>query len=158
MLYNVLMTNILLACMLASILVAFVATVLIFIKVRRAYRQFISFITPEADGKPSPAATVAQNVSDMAARSIVAQVKGFLMGLQSGQSRGQTAVTGDIVEGAAGQQLPMIGAVLDSFPALKRTLRRNPALLDLALSKLAGVKSGSNQSQGSNGDSPKFKL
>lgn len=132
--------------------------------VRRKYREFESFITPPEEGKPSPLAQFVDAASVIAARAIAAQVKTTIMGFVSGAARASAAVEGDIVEAKA-QQFGL-GAILESMPALKKTLRRNPGLADLAISKLGpmlGMGSSPAQSQGGptaqgNGHSPKFKL
>lgn len=134
---NILLAAILLAnvALLAIILVAFV-------KIRRestrVYQNIIGFITPVDDKTPSPAAQVADQISSMFARALVAQAKASFMGKQSGEARAQAAIDGDIALDLAVQASPLIGALANSFPALKKTLRRNPQLLDLVLSKLGG--------------------
>jgi hypothetical protein len=119
--------------------------------------QIKAFIIPEDDKTPSALAKSLEVASDMVARSIMAQGKSFLMGLQSGQKRGENAVEADIAEGQRGN--PLIGLV-SSFPALKKTLRRNPALLDMALGFLARKQSAPVLSGGNGGQSEqvKFKL
>lgn len=128
--------------LLALILVANVAILaliaLFLVKLRAVYRGVVEFITPEAEGKPSPLANTAGVVADMVGRSMIAQAKAVFMGRQSGDNRGEATVTADILEDVVAQRSPAIAALLGSFPTLKKTLRRNPALLDLALSKLAG--------------------
>lgn len=124
------------------------------------WRMAIDFITPQEEGKPSPLALAVDAGAIFLARALLAQAKGFLMGLQSGQARGEKAVQADLVEGLAGQN--PITALLMSFPALRKTIRRNPALMDVALNTLvnkAGV-SGLVVGQGNNhnGEQPKFNL
>lgn len=152
--------NILLALILVLFLVNIALIVFAFKKIASVYSQFRDFITPTKEGELSPAAQVGSALADMLARSLVAQIKSTFMGKQSGAVRAENAVAGDIAEDMVNQQLPLAGAVLDSFPTLKKTLRRNPALLDFALSKLSGM--GGNGAvlagKGNNSQSPKFKL
>lgn len=116
-----------------------------------------SFIVSPGEQKPSPLSLSLQALSDMVGRSIVATLKATFMGKQSGLVRGEQAVSGDIAQDQLAQS--PIGAVLQSFPTLGKSLRRNPALLDLALSAFSGMNR--NQSgvitQG-NGEKPKFKF
>lgn len=100
------------------------------------YQDIINFITPKVPGEPSDFSGLVSQISDMFARSLVAQAKAAFMGKQSGENRAQTAIDADIAMDGVSAVNPAIGAVLNSFPALRKTLRRNPALIDLALSRL----------------------
>jgi hypothetical protein len=119
-----------------------------------------AFIQPVDDKTPSQLAKTTEIISDMIARSIMAQAKTFMMGLQSGQNRAETAIKGDITEDMINQSSNPLGAILSSFPAVKKSLRRNPQLLDLAMGYLGSKMQG----KGNNGDKPvasgqvKFKL
>lgn len=126
-------------------------------KYRYIEQVILGFITPESEGKPSPLATSLDVVAQMFARAITAQIKTTLMGLESGLVRGEKAVQGDIAVDLAGQT-PLAG-LLGAFPTLKKSLRRNPGLLDMALPVLASL-AGKATSPGGNGSSgsPKFKL
>lgn len=132
-------------------LVTIFALVLLFVKSRRIV---LDFILPEGEGKPSPLAQAVDVACSFLARALIAQSKGFLMGLQSGQQRAEKAVKGDIAEGIVSQN--PLGALLMSFPALKKTLRRNPALLDMALGNLSNNQM--NVPGGNGENSPKFNL
>ena len=136
---------------------------------RRIMNIITQFMTPEAENKPSPFAMLVDSVATMFGRSIVAQLKSTLMGVQSGAKRAETAIEGDIMEGVVQAQSPMLGGLLNSFSALKKTLRRNPQLADMAMQFMANkmaTNGQSNQSQnvptvsmGGNGHSQvKFKL
>jgi hypothetical protein len=129
--------------LLSSILavnVALLAIILIvFRKMTGIYREFIDFISPNGD-KPSALAETASSISEMLARSLVAQAKSTFMGIQSGQVRGDNAVQAELALDVVSQSNPAIGAILSSFPALKKTLKKNPALLDLAISRFTQSK------------------
>lgn len=125
--------NILLTCLLITTLAIFALIVYAFVKIGRVYRDFIAFVTPEADGKPSPLALTASGMSDMLARSLVASVKTTFMGIQSGANRAEAAEQAELAVDVASQSNPLIGAVVTQFPALKKALKKNPALLDLAI-------------------------
>lgn len=116
-----------------------------------------SFVTPIDEKTGSPLAKVTESAADMIARSIMAQAKGFMLGLQSGQKRAETAIQADIAEGSGLGASPL-GAVLESFPALKKTLRRNPQLIDMAMGYLSRKKGVAAGSSSDNGQQPKFKL
>jgi len=130
---NILLTSILLAN------VAILAIIgIISLKVRGIFRDIVSFITPPDEKTPSQVANVVSTVSDSFARSIVAQAKATFMGKQSGVVRAEKGVDADIAEDTLAMVNPTLSAILTSFPALRKTLRKNPALIDLALEKLTG--------------------
>ncbi len=130
--------NILLALILLCNLAVLAVFILFLVRVRGVYRDIVAYITPQGEGEPSPLARTVEAAGDMLARSLVAQAKGAFMGKQSAAVRGETAIAGDIAEDLLAQRSPVISAILQSFPTLKKTIRRNPQLLDIALSKLAG--------------------
>lgn len=147
--------NIILTAILVVLLVSFGLTAFY---IRRAYRALLGFLTPQEDGKPSPVAVVADAFCSMLARAVVMQAKATFMGVQSGAARAEKAIQADIAEDMVNQSNPMLGAALASFPALRKTLRRNPGLVDIALQYLAsrqGVPGGNHSKETA---SPKFKL
>lgn len=150
--------NILLTLILLSILSGLLFLGLIIIKFRRIIVDFRQFVTAVDDKTPSPLATLVAAMSDIAARSIVARIKMTFMGKQSGDVRAQSSVDASIAEDQVNSINPLIGSLLDSFPTLKKSLLKNPALIDFALSKLSRFQ-GSNE-LGSNGHNTqtKFKL
>ena len=127
---------------------------------RGIMQGFKDFITPPDDKTASGLGNFVSAISDTISRSLVAQAKATFMGKQSGESRAEAAVEGDIAEGMASQN-PLLGAALSSFPALKKTLRRNPMLVDFALQKLGSmmVGNGNARQTGTDGKSQfKFNL
>jgi len=108
-------------------------------KVAEITQMVRAFCTPTAAGESSPLADVVSVGSDMVARSIVAQAKGTFMGLKSGEVRAERAVEGAIAEDVARSAHPLAGTLLDAMPELRKTLRKNPQLLDFALSKLGDI-------------------
>lgn len=131
------MTNILLIALL-SVNVAVLALVALFaLKIRAAHRAFTTFITSPGENQPSPLAQTTGAMADMVARSLVAQAKATFMGLQSGNSRAEKAIEADMAEDLIAQKSPLAGAIMSSFPSLRRTLRRNPQLIDLAMQEMA---------------------
>ena len=119
---------------------------------RKMKRNLTDFVTPETAGQASPLGLTTDALSMQLASAIAAQAKTTFMAEESAQVRGQAAVDGDIAEGVAAQN-PVLGGIMSQFPALRKTLRRNPQLLDYALSKL--TKPGGNNQPATG---PKFKL
>lgn len=149
MLYNNIVLTILLLFFVAS-------GVVIWGLWRRLSDLIWDFIAPEAENKPSKLAATIQIFADMLGRGVAASIKGAFMGMESGIKRAEQALQGEIVDQQA-ENNPMLGAVLESFPKLKKTLKRNPALLDMALGIIA-KRNGGSQTSGSGSNSPKFKL
>lgn len=150
------LTNILLAALLLVLVASIVGLALLY---RAIKRQILAFIVPAKEGEASALAQALDAFSIMLARSLTAQIKTTLMGMNSGLARAEKAIQGDLALDVAGQN-PTIGGILAAFPSLGKTLRRNPQLLDLALSFLSkrGANSGSNGLSPANGEQPKFKL
>ena len=150
--------------LLTAILVCNVAILAIILgvlaKIGRKYRALERFLEPRGPGEPSDFSDLVGQISDSFARSILAQAKATFMGKQSGENRAAAAIDADVAMDAVSQVNPAIGAVLNSFPALRKTLKRNPALIDLALSRLTkNQNTTAPVVPGSNGDHQvKFKL
>jgi len=105
-------------------------------KTRAISDILVAYVSPVSESVPSPLATTVETGADMLARAIMARAKMTFAGLSSGVVRGEAAVNADISEDVA-RMNPVVDGLLDSFPALKKTLRKNPALFDFAISKLA---------------------
>lgn len=153
--------NILLALILTSLVALICLVVYGYKRVTGVYNDIRAFITPESEGKLSPLAQTTQAVSEVLARTMVAQFKTTFMGLQSAQVRGQKAIEGDIVEDMATQSNPLLGALMSQFPTLRKTLRRNPGLVDQALAFMASKTGSTSQSSGNHNsqiEQIKFKL
>jgi hypothetical protein len=120
--------------------------------------QVQTFFNPVSDGTPSEFAKLTDNISVIFARSIAAQVKTTLMGIQSGMVRAQKAVEGDIAEGIVEGSSPIASAALNALPGLRKTLRRNPGLADIAAGVLSRIGTSRSDNPGNNGDKVKFHL
>jgi len=112
-------------------------------KVRELQRTIREFVTPKGPDEASPLASVVDVGADMVARAVTARIKTSLMGEQSGKVRQEAAVEGAIAEDVARAAHPLAGTLLDAMPELRKTLRKNPGLLDFALSKLGAMQASS---------------
>ena len=113
-------------------------------KIRDLQTTLRAFISPTGPEEASPLASVVDVGADMVARAVTARIKTSLMGSASGQVRQEKAVEGAIAEDMVRAAHPLAGTILDAMPELRKTLKKNPQLLDFALSKLANMK-GQNQ-------------
>lgn len=123
-------------------------------------QQAIDFVTPHEEGKPSQLALAADALSSMMARALVVQFKTSMMGSSSARTRGEQAIQGDVAQDIA-SNIPAAAALMDSFPTLRRSLRRNPSLLDFALpfiQSLAGKVGADNHGPDGNGHQTQFTL
>lgn len=152
-----LLTNILLFIILGLFLGAGLFLYVLFRKIKANTLEF--FIPPD-DKTPSQFAKVTEAISFQFSRAIVAQAKTTFMGMESGQVRAEKALQGDLALDMAESNGLM--KALSMFPNVRKTLRRNPALIDLALPMLAklGNNGGNNTGSGPGPatNSPKFKL
>jgi len=125
--------------------------------------RIVEYITPTGS-EPSALSKSWEAASDEVARAIMARAKMTFGGLSSGVVRGEQAVEGDIAEDTARASSPIIDGLLSSYPSLRKTLRKNPALLDFAISKLAsmaqanGVVPASGSAAGISGSSSSSKV
>jgi len=120
-------------------------------KIRDIQRTFEEFVRPKGPEEASPLANCVDVGADMVARAVTARIKTSLMGSQSGQVRQEKAIEGAIAEDIVRAAHPLAGTLLDAMPELRKTLKKNPALLDFALSKLGAMQgqlpAGSNDPQ-----------
>lgn len=114
-------------------------------KLRELQETIRGFVTPKGPNEASPLASVVDVGADMVARAVTARIKTSLMGSQSGQVRQEKAVEGAIAEDVARAAHPLAGTLLDAMPELRKTLRKNPALLDFALAKLGAMQQNQEQ-------------
>jgi len=130
-----------------------------FVVLRNVFKQGKAFITPESEGKASPLANVTQVAADMIGRGVSAQLKATFMGKARVDQKNEQSIAGDIAVDSLSMANPLIGAVLQSFPTLTKRLQKNPALLDIALQKIAsGVKSPVDNHSPGNGHPGNFDL
>lgn len=119
------------------------------------------FVSPEGDGQPSPLAKAMDAGASMLGRAIIAQAKTTLMGQASGQVRAGQAIDANITDDLLSTN-PLASTLLGQFPSLRKTLRRNPQLADMAIAALARRFGGNNGGRGFDGSgavsSPKFQL
>jgi len=112
-------------------------------KIRELQSTIRDFVTPKGPEEASPLANVVDAGADMVARAVTARIKTSLMGSQSGQVRQEKAIEGAIAEDVARAAHPLAGTLLDAMPELRKTLRKNPGLLDFALAKLGSMQASS---------------
>jgi len=109
-------------------------------KVREIESTLRDFCTAKGPDEASPLANVVDVAADMVARAVTVRIKTSLMGSQSGEVRQEKAVEGAIAEDMVRAAHPLAGTLLDAMPELRKTLRKNPHLLDFALSKLGAMQ------------------
>lgn len=149
-----LVTNILLAGVLIILVGCIVAIWSIY---GRILTTIATWTTQPDEKTPSPLGNFVDTIAQMFARALVALVKTTQMGELSGVVRAEKAVNSAIAEDLVSQQ-PVLSAILQQFPALKKTLRRNPQLMDMAIQSLSKIAPGSGSRSGNNSNGPQFRL
>lgn len=144
------MDSILLATILLANVTLLSVILIAFLKISRVYNELRAFVTPPAEGEPSPLATLALGVSDMIASSLMAKIKASLMQNKSAEVRGENAIEGELAIDLATQTNPIVGALLQQFPALRKMAKKNPALVDAVVQRFIAGKFGGNTPAPSN--------
>ena len=124
-------------------------------KIRDLQSTIRVFVTPKGPDEASPLASCVDVGADMVARAVTARIKTSLMGEKSGQVRQERVVEGAIAEDLARAAHPLAGTLLDAMPELRKALRKNPGLLDFALSKLVTKQTGRSESDAAAPNPPK---
>lgn len=133
-----LMSNLLLTA-LVLVSVANLTLFIIFLVSLRRISRVVSDFVSSPDGKsPSPASLVVDALVNRAADSIMIHFKTTFMGILSGESRAARKLEGEAAEAAISEKSPLASIALAAFPSLKKSLGRNPALVQAILSRLVG--------------------
>lgn len=149
------MINVLLAGILICFLVFLAFLLYISLQFRKKYRDITAFLTPIADNQASPLAKTFEAISEMIGRAIVASLRGFLLGQKSIETRQASATAGEEMSASP------LGGLVNMLPiSLKKSLIKNPQLLDLAMGYMSKDNHRSSGSGGGSGTSApaKFKL
>lgn len=118
-----------------------------------------SYFEPKGEGESSEFAELVNVISTIFAEKTSQSLKATFMGIQSADSRQEQAIAGDIVEGLANEQNPLIGVLLERFPALKKRVAKNPQLLAMVGeigAKFVGSGPGSRRSTSTGNGSREF--
>lgn len=100
--------------------------VVMVLKIRRIYLDLMEFITSPDKDTPSPLARVVNKYLE----TVQAGIKGIIMGIISGETRGTQAALTEIAEEGIGQQMPLAGGLLGMLSKRsKNKLLSNPLLL-----------------------------
>ena len=117
--------------------------ILCVVTVRKLWREVVQFITPPAENEPSALALLFAQLAHQGGQAIAMEIKTTFMGKESGMKRGEQALAGDVLTDVVGAQSPIMGAILDGFPTLKKRILKNPGLVGAALNLVGGMaKSG----------------
>lgn len=129
--YTIQVTNVLLTLILLILLVFLASFFVVLLQIRRKYASIIAFITPAGPDQPSQLAIVAQTLSGMVGSALVSSARGFLMGQKSIEKRQESAAAADEISASP------IGGIVNMLPnSLKKTIIKNPQLLDIAMGLL----------------------
>jgi uncharacterized membrane protein len=131
--------NIILAGILITNIVLLVGLYIAFRKIKQTkdglldyYREFVE---PAAEGEPSPMALLVSSMGDVLARSIMAQAKAALMGMQSGEVRREKSLNADAAMSLLEAANPTVGTIVSGIPGIRTFVKKNPRIIDLAIQK-----------------------
>lgn len=86
------------------------------------------YFEPPDEETPSQFAQLTDAVGQQFSSKLITTLKASFMGMQSVDAKNQARLQGDLVQDLATQKNPMLGALLESFPAIQRRLAKNPSL------------------------------
>lgn len=158
------MGNVLLTVILLSNLALLALLTFVFIRISREYQQtkelLASFFQPDKEGEATPFAQLVASSGDILASSLVARLKASFMGDKSGAVRGEAAVEGELALDMASAGNPIVGALIQQFPGLRKLAKKNPQLVDAVVNKFINQKFGGNlpAQPGSNHNSSQVKM
>lgn len=140
---------ILLSALIIGIFGALFAVKLYVDRQKRAFTSILQsyFEAPDSE-TPSQFALVTEAISERFAQKLVASLKSSFMGMQSVDAKNMARLEGDVMQDVAGQQNPMLGAILSSFPAVSKRLAKNPALYPLVQAAMAKLATGAGGATG----------
>lgn len=153
--YNLLLTLIA-TCCLITVVLAFVSIFAYRRLKSQVYESIYQFVSAPDEKTPSKLAQTVEMMSHIAGHSIAMEVKTTLMGKESGASRQEGAIIGDIVQDQMANSNPVMGMILNSFPTLSKRVRKHPELAMIASQALSNIASKSAPNPG-NGQ-VRFKL
>jgi len=99
-------------------------------------RAFYEFITPAEAGGKSALGDFVDMVSYSIGHSAFTQVRSMGAAAESARVRGERTVDAAVSQDLLAQANPVLAAIIDSMPNLRKIVSRNPALADYALEKI----------------------
>lgn len=107
----------------------------------RARESLCQFVTAPTDTEPSPLAQLADQLAVILGSRVAQSIEARLLAHKSHVARQANALAEDVVQDAADQANPALGAILGALPSVKRRVARNPSALEAIIpivSKLLG--------------------
>lgn len=151
----ILLTNLLILAVLSG---GFIAASLFIHSISKGFQDFTSY--PDGD-EPSPLFVVLARLSAVLAQQIATQVKTTLMGMLSGQARGEQALNNAEAQLDLALDNPAAAGIIEMLPKnIKKMAYKNPAIAKLVMNKIAGMTQpvGGGTTASGNGSKAKFNL
>jgi len=105
------------------------------------------YFEPPDEETPSQFALLTDTLSQQLASKLIVTLKSSFMGMQSVDAKNQARLQGDLVQDLATQKNPMLGALLESFPAIQRRLAKNPSLTPVVEQMIARIGQAGKEKQ-----------
>lgn len=114
--------------------------------VTRVMRAFMEFVSPPAEGEPSPLARFIDSAAQVLASQLTMNLKTSVLGKVSGLTRALDGAEADVTQDLLAARSPLLAGLLALSPKLGRRLAKSPALAaalsSLDLSKLMNAGKG----------------
>lgn len=89
------------------------------------------FFTSPGDNQESDFAKITHLVADDFSTRLVSSLKATFMGMQSGAVRQEKALGSAVAEDMITMSNPLVGAIVQSMPAVKKLIHKNPEIAQL---------------------------
>ncbi len=124
-----------LLAVIALLFAGYVALITVLVlRIRRFYSDLVDFVTGPGENESQ-----LSTLYGFLIKRLATELKVTIMGSMGGQAKGEAYAEQAVMQDMVAAENPMAGAILSAFPSLGKTFRKNPALLNYALSKLTGM-------------------
>jgi hypothetical protein len=103
---------------------------------KAAFMAGLSLYFEKQGEKPSEFSNIVSMMADEFGVKVAASLKSTFMGVQSGDAKATQQVEAAMVEDGIAGQNPILGMILQSYPALAKKIMKNPALASKAMELL----------------------
>lgn len=146
------MNSILLALIALLLTGELVIFAIFYLILRSIFKKIICFITPETENQESPISLL----YGILIKRLATEFRLTLIGQKGGENKGESYAERAAIEDVASEVNPTLGAILTAFPSIGKALRKNPMLLNYALSKIKNSTPVPDNHDGFAGQSNKY--
>lgn len=122
-------------------------------KLAKISRTIRDFTVPPDDKTPSALGQFIANLSDTIGQRLAVHVQTSVAGVMSTLSRRQAGVEKAVLDDVTQEANPLLASVLNMFPSLKKSVKKNPAMLGQLVGMLPGLQGKPADNNGQNSQS-----